>query len=114
MIRANLVAGMTAPDVDIVNGTTYTFTKDYDEVYICLSRVMASGSYIQGSTSCTYTGTGTENNIASYLPSTGGANVVNAFCYKHITNVKANDTVTLTAIQGGSGTPTSKIVMIGY
>lgn len=112
MIRSNLLTG-GAPDVDTVSSTTYTFAKDYDEVYIALSKVMGGSSYIQGTATCVYTGTGTEENLASYLP-TGGADIRCAYCYKHITNVKANDTVVLTALQGGTGTPTSKIIMIGF
>lgn len=116
MIRANLLQS-SAPDVLTQSGSqsgskTYTFLKDYAEVYAFVGSVFTGGASIQGDISCAYSGTGTAEDIVKYLPSSGTR--YNCFDYKHITNVKAGDTITLTALQAGSGTSTTTFEIIAW
>lgn len=108
--------GGVQPDVDITDGGSggsviYTFSKDYDEAYIYMSKQFNSSSTQQGTASFSYSGNGTVTNISSYLSS---SSVKWASTYRKIENVKTGDTCTLTATQYGSGTPTKKVVMIGW
>lgn len=118
MIRANLLQS-SEPDVINQSGSasgskTYTFLKDYTEVYAFIGNVLTGGATIQGDTSCAYSGTGTAEDIVKYLPASSVTNRYNCFAYKHITNVKAGDTITLTAIQAGSGTSTTTFEIIAW